>query len=221
MKTILLIAFVTFTLASTNTTNTTSTNTTNSTIVKPGRFDLQEITVNGKKYNTTAPNKVPLWRRLAKNDTTSVATVTVSGDQLKQKEINETHAKLQKETDEKFQKLVKGNLKYLGDVEKFNVKHAGKNVTNMTNSTKVPTITLDNLKVDNTTVDLDVPRRYRNSKCKPVVKKVYLKKEKKEPKEVTVDVLEERSRRKKAKKLISMADNFIHNADDQTFEMKL
>ncbi|KAL7714281.1 Uncharacterized protein QTN25_008181 [Entamoeba marina] len=218
MKTILLIAFVTFTLASTNTTNTTSTNTTNSTI---GRFDLQEITVNGKKYNTTAPNKVPLWRRLAKNDTTSVATVTVSGDQLKQKEVNETLAKLQKEAEEKFQKLVKENLKYLGDVEKFNVKHAGKNMTNMTNSTKVPTITLDKLKVDNTTVDLDVPRRYRNSKCKPIVKKVYLKKEKKEPKEVTVDVLEERSRRRKAKKLISMADNFIHDADDQTFEMKL
>lgn len=127
-------------------------------------------------------------------------------------EINRRkEAEIHKLVDEQLKK----NMGYLNDIEKFKVHHAKDNTT----TAKVSVAS--QLKIDNTTVDFDIPKRYRNSKCKPIVKKINKKKAEPRKRVVYVDVLEEKTKQRRAKRLIKIANDFIQNTNDDEYKLSM
>jgi len=125
-------------------------------------------------------------------------------------EAAELNRKKEKEIHERIAKQLEKNMGYLNEMGKLKVKQTVKQYdANITAPKKI-----DELKVNNSTVDFEVPRRYRNAKCKPIIKKIYKKKAEPKRKVVKIDVLEEKSKQLRAKKLIRIADNFIQNTND-------
>ncbi|EKE38192.1 hypothetical protein ENU1_173510 [Entamoeba nuttalli P19] len=212
-KILFLLSFILIAYAQTNITQTNGTMN-NQTLL--GRYDIKEIMIGGKKIKTTNPKKVPLWTRLQKYENETKINQT----QLNEAELlnKKKKAEITKLVDEQLEK----NKKYLGEIEQFKVAHAvfahSNNSTNQTNTT-TSAPKLDDIQLNNSTIDFEIPRRYRNAKCKPIVKKIYKKKQPKQRKVVEVDVLEEKVKQKKAERLIKIADAFIQNTNDDEYQL--
>ena len=215
------VANATVALNSTNSTQNATEETFSEYVAK--RTALHKIEVDGKEFHTTNVKKIPLWKKIAESKAAANGTANftiLTEEQIEQRK-KEQKEKLRNQIDNQL----KENMKYLNDVQKFSIEHAKKEAkaVNVTKEVEHPDKKfmkqMEESVKNGTFVDYDIPKRFRNPKSNVIVKKVYKKRAEKKPRVVQLDMLEEEMKRKKARKLIQLADSFIQDVNADEFKL--
>ncbi|ELP94353.1 hypothetical protein EIN_132320 [Entamoeba invadens IP1] len=168
------------------------------------RYETQNIEIDGKIIQTTNPNKVPLWKRIQNEETEEIKQKKLALEKIaKEKE------EIQKQFDKKVNRQLRKSKKHLDELALFKIKNAEEGKKEV----KIEKVNVDKLALDKTTLNFDLPKHYKDAKCKPVVRLVQTSKTEPTRQTVEVDVFEERAKQNNAKRLMRAADDLVRNAD--------